>query len=247
MKRQITSNVLGDISKRLQGNVSDSSNRAIVVFNGSVEGLEEKIKYARDLKTKGITISLAFSFMAENILDVNHIVDMIRPSNIYREKDIVNIKAIVDKYQMLICPNLTINTLSKTALGMIDSFIPNLIWSFLYREKKVYMDFSSTKNYLGENTNNKEMLKVIDNYIEIIKKMGAMDIENNISTKILDTNNKNQKVEINTESINKSKVVTERDIIKLPSNQTLTIKKGTIITALAKDKAREKNIEIQIR
>jgi hypothetical protein len=141
------------------------------------------------------------------------------------------------------------NTLSKVSLGMIDSCIPTLIWTFLYGGKKVYIDFTSVRHYLGDETNNKEISNILENHISTIKKMGAIEIkEDNYleSFSIMFELGKIDLNKTNTKNENK-KVITERDILSLNPNQNLTLLNGTIITPLAKDRAREMNIQIDLK
>ena len=137
MKTKITSNVLEDLARRIQGDSSsDSRESVLVVFNGSNIRLDKKLEYIRSLKQRGMKVSLAFSFMAEGIVDTKRIIDNLNPYKIYKEADVFNLQDIVRENSVLIGPNITINTLSKVALGMIDSFVPSLIWTFLYKNKK---------------------------------------------------------------------------------------------------------------
>lgn len=250
MKTKITSNVLEDISKRLRGdNFSDNNEKVIVVFTGSNIEIEKKIEFIKRLKNKGIKISLAFSFMAEQLLDTQRIINSLCPLNVYKEEDVFKLKNISRDYSMIIGPNITMNTLSKVSLGMIDSFIPSLIWTFIYKGKKVYMDFTSVRNYLGGETKNKEVLGLVEKYIDNVKKMGVIEIngENPLKNIIGDFGDLQTEISKSSQSIENKKVITERDILNISSNNKLILPKGTIITPLAKDKAGEKNIIIEIK
>lgn len=250
MKTKITSNVLEDISKRLRGdNFSDNNEKAIVVFTGSNIEIEKKIELIKELKNNGIKISLAFSFMAEQLLDTQRIINSLCPLNVYKEENVFKLKNISRDYSMIIGPNITMNTLSKVSLGMIDSFIPSLIWTFIYKGKKVYMDFTSVRNYLGGETKNKEVLGLVERYIDNVKKMGVIEIsrENSLKNIIDDYGNLQTNISKSSQSIENKKVITERDILNMSSNNKLILPKGTIITPLAKDKAGEKNIIIEIK
>lgn len=255
MKTKITSRVLEDISKRLQGDsFTGNKDKALIVFNGSNIELDQKIENIKKLKNRGITVSIAFSFMAERLLDTEKIIHSLSPFNVYKEEDIFKLKNISRDYSMIIGPNITMNTLSKVSLGMIDSFIPNILWTFIYQGKKVYLDFTSVRNYLGEETENKEILNITEKYINTVKKMGVIEIngENWIDNIVVESQSKETNINksdniIDYKDNNNKKVITERDILKISSNKNLTLPKGTIITPLAKDKAKEKNIKIDIR
>ncbi len=71
--------------------------------------------------------------MGERILNKDEIIKNLNPINVYGEEDIFNLENIVEKHPKLIMPNITMNTLSKVALGMIDSFLQlfmdiSLLW-----------------------------------------------------------------------------------------------------------------------
>lgn len=246
MKTKITSNVLEDLARRIQGDSSsDSRESVLVVFNGSNIRLDKKLEYIRSLKQRGMKVSLAFSFMAEGIVDTKRIIDNLNPYKIYKEADVFNLQDIVRENSVLIGPNITINTLSKVSLGMIDSFVPNLIWTFLYKGKKVYLDFTSVKQYLGEETKNTEISNLIASHIKTLKNMGAIEIDEVNFNQVFF---KEEGISIK-ENISESdkKVITENDILSISPGSNLMLPRGTIITPLAKDRAKEKNISIQFK
>lgn len=256
MKNKITSNVLEDISKRLKGeSYSQSCDNALIVFNGSTIGLDKSIEKIKELKESGMKLSVAFSFMGEQLVDEEKVIKLLSPINVYKEEDIFKLKNIVKNYSMVIGPNITMNTLSKISLGMIDSFVSNIIWTFLYQGKNTYLDFSSVREYLGEETRNKEISDMIERYISTVRKMGAVEIkEDNYLEKIIIKQGTIPKKISGTISNNITinqdykKVITERDINNFDlSNKSLILPKGTIITPLARDRAREKHIKIEIK
>lgn len=254
MKRKITSNVLEDVARKIRGEENiNNSKKALVVLNGSDVELDKKIELIRDIKTRGIEISLAFSFMAEKLLDKEKIIRILSPRNIYGEEDVFRLKEIVRKYDLIIDPNITVNTLSKVSLGMIDSFISTIIWTFIYKGKSVYIDFNSVRNYLGEETKNKAIKDFIDNNILTLRGMGVIEIDessylekiNGLVNDHKNSVNTKDESNLNRESKNK-KVITQSDILNL-STKDLIVERGTIITPLARDKAREMNINIDIK
>lgn len=242
-KNRLTLNVLDSISKKInKSNSLNSNNKVLILITGSFFELDEKIKELKRLKDNDIDISLGFSFMAEKILDINNIIDFLNPLKVYREEDIFNIHNIIKDYSKIVVPNITINTISKVSLGMVDSFVSNLIWSFLYMNKEVYIDFTSLKTYMGEPCKNAEIDTMIDDYTSKVKKMGGLEIEKgNYLEKIFYGENMSGKID----SLNK--VITERDIMNYSNtNKFILVPKGTILTPLAKDRAKERGIEIKI-
>src|SRR5690606_17523447 len=135
----------------------------LVVFNGSNLDISKSLNFIEKLKDK-YDISLGFSFMAERLIDTSRIIDFIKPTRIYKEEDIANLKSIVEEHSILVAPNITVNTLSKVSTGMIDSFVSNLIWSYLYMGKPVYVSFNSVKHYMGVKSKSVEMTKIIEGH-----------------------------------------------------------------------------------
>lgn len=244
-KNKITLNVLADITKKINnGTISNSNKKVLVVFTGSNIQLNEKIGELKKLKENDLEISLAFSFMAERILDTNSIINSLDPFEVYREEDIFDLEDIVEEYFCVIGPNITMNTLSKVSLGMIDSFVSNIIWTFLYMDKKVYLDFTSVNNYLGKKSKNKEINNIIENHISTLNKMGAIGLEEGKYMEKIVQGKPNIK---GPEIPGKSMVITERDLANYsPKDQPIVLPKGSIITPLAKDRARELGIKIEI-
>ena len=240
VKSNVTNNVLESISKKLINNsLSSNKNKALVLINGSNINISEQMNFIQNLK-KDYDVSLGFSFMAERLVDINRIIELIKPTRIYKEEDIFNLKAILEEHSILIAPNITVNTLSKVSLGMIDGFVPNLIWSYLYFGKKVYLSFESVRNYMGVQSKSKEISNMIESHIDNVLKMGALEIGT--------TSIRNPRKSIDSDEHKEKELITERDIVNLDKGQkVLVLNKGTVITPLAKDKARELGINIEIR
>lgn len=240
-KNRLTLNVLADISRKVDNKDNfDSKDTILVAFTGSNIDLSKRIEELKVLKNRGTMFSLAFSFMASRIIDVDNIVYSLSPIRVYKEEDVFEIEEIVNRYSSIICPNITINTLSKVSLGMVDSFISNLIWTYLYKGRPVYLDFSSVRNYMGEKTDNKGINRIIDNHIRTIKELGAIEIgAEKYLNNIADVKESSVKSEFN-------KVITESDLKDIPEGKSLILKKGTIITPLAKDKAALMGIKLEI-
>ncbi len=181
VKDKITLNVLADITRRIGSNqVSETKNtkdHALVVFNGSNISLDDKLREIKQLKEEGVAISLAFSFMGNQIIEKDRIINYLKPDRVYGEEDILKLKDIGKRYSYVIAPTLTINTMSKVTRGFIDSFVSNIIWTFLYMGKNVYIDFTSTLNYLDVPCENPAIEKIILDHISSIRSLGAIEVE----------------------------------------------------------------------
>lgn len=240
-KNKLTLNILEDITRKINGTRNDDGNINLIVFNGSDIELKERIEELKEIKSRGFTFSLAFSFMADRIVDTDYIIGSLNPIEVYKEEDIFRLKEIVEKHYCIIGPNITVNTLSKVTLGMVDSFISTLVWSFLHKGKPVYLDFSAARKFLGEKSDNEKINGTIHNYISILKDMGVCElVPGKYLESILDKSNSKDI------DIYYKKVITESDLKDLPKGERLILPKGTIITPLAKDKANLLGIQLEI-
>lgn len=241
MAQDITWRVLETITEKMERREYSSQRKVLIAFTGSNLKLADRLEELKGFKSKGIEFSLAFSFMAERIVDVDYIVKCLSPVEVYREEDVFQLEYVVDKHQMLISPNISTNTLSKVVLGIIDSFIPTLIWTFLYREKPVYLDFTSLRNFLGSKSYNNRLNAVVENHIKAVKDMGAVELIPGRYVEVVDN-----KGSVSTPSVDK-KVITERDLKELGEGSRVILPKGTIITPLAKDKAKLLGITLEVQ
>ena len=269
VKNKITLNVLADITKKI-GNISSKStfndnnnyqrqelpkitDKALVVFTGSDINIEEKIDCLLELKNRGVSLSIVFSKMGEAILSKSSIKEKLSPDRIYLEEDILDLKIISKEFDYIVSPNITIDTMSKVNMSLLDGFIPNLIWTFLYMNKEVYVDFQSTLNYLGMECKNKNIEKRILGSINEIKELGVTEVSSNSYIKTIYKENVNLK-EANSpvNSSNAEKIAVERKIYtendirnSFSEGDTVVLRSGSIITPLAKDKIRNMGISIK--
>ena len=283
VKNKITLNVLADITKNIGNSTNRQSNsnsdnssgsfaesndkdKALVVFTGSDININKKLDYILELKKSGVSLSLVFSIMSEHILDAQRIVEMLNPREVYLEEDIMDLKEIAREYDYIVSPNITINSMSKLEQGLLDSLVSNLIWTFLYMDKPVYMDFESTLNYLGLSCKNKAVEDVILSKIQKVKSMGVIEIgsKNYLGSIYRDRKllggvkresgneidrfieKENQKISNRRSSSSSKKFYTENDIRNLEfSGNNLVLEKGTKLTPLARDKVRSMGISVK--
>lgn len=180
--------------------------------------------------------------MAENLIDTKRIINSLNPLEVLGEEDLFRLQLISNEYSLLFMPNITMNTLSKVCSGMIDSFASNILWTFLYKSKEVIIDFHSVRNYLGERPSSKEIEDMIEEKVSTILKMGAQELENELEI----FQEEEEEVIIppaSKEEDSSRKLITQNDIVEYKKKKMI-LSKNTIITPLARDTARELNIEI---
>lgn len=243
-KTHMASNILDNISNKMSNRrFSSEKGKALIVFTGSSLEMEKTMDKIFDLKESGYDVAVGFSFMAQNLIDTKRIINSLNPLEVLGEEDLLGLQRISNDYSLLLMPNITMNTLSKVCSGMIDNFASNILWAFLYKNKNVLIDFYSVRNYLGEEPASQEIADMIEEKINTILKMGAKELEQ-ASEVLLEENPIQEEVVV--EDSSSKKLITQRDIVECKGNK-LIISKNTIVTPLAKDKARELNMEIIIQ
>ena len=251
-KTHMASNILDNISNSMSNRrFSSEKGKALVVFTGSTLQMEKTMNHIFDIKKAGYDVAVGFSFMAENLIDTKRIVNSLNPLEVLGEEDLLRLQIISNDYSLLVMPNITMNTLSKVCSGMIDSFASNILWAFLYKNKQVLIDFYSVRNYLGDKTASKEIESMIEEKIDYILKLGAEELEK-VSQVFNDEEEKEQNFTLDREekivhkNYNSSKnLITQNDIVNSKASKII-INKNTIVTPLARDKARELNMDIVV-
>lgn len=251
-KYSLAQDILKGITLRLnRGEVS--SKGILVLFTGSNLGIDKKIEELALLRQYGISVSIGISFMGERIINLEKVNSILKPIKIYKEEDIFNLENLEREYSLLIVPNITINTLSKVSLGILDSLTSNIIWDFLYSGKKVLIDLESAREYRGRASKNVEINKTVNFHIDRLKNMGADEVNRGIYIeKTLSSLGLRDDVRHGTEAIESfneenggRKIVTENDLKKLVKGEELTLSSNVILTPLAKDKIKELGIKIK--
>lgn len=252
-KYSLTQDILKGITLRVnRGEVS--SKGVLVLFTGSNFGIDKKIEELALLRQYGISVSIGISFMGERIINLEKVNSILKPINIYKEEDIFNLENLEREYSLLMIPNITINTLSKVSLGILDSLTSNIIWNFLYSGKKVLIDLESAREYRGRESKNVEINRLVNFHIDRLKSMGADEVNRGIYLeKILsglgirdDVNHETEAIESINLGKEERKIITENDLKKLVKGEELTLPSNVILTPLAKDKIKELGIKVNL-
>ncbi|PAB59729.1 flavoprotein [Anaeromicrobium sediminis] len=254
--KELIMKVLGDITTRINSqsieprkNLKVEKEKILVLFTGSNFQINKALDGLKKLKENDYSLTLCFSKNGGEILDIQGISDLLRVDKLYLEEDKNNYLEIIKSSDMVIVPVLTQNTLAKVAVGIQDSFISGLLWQLLWSGKKVFVNPNSALDKNNMPCENKKMLKLINNHVERLREFGAkiindynyMSYMNKEPEKLRYDNSKEGK----NERVGFKKVVTEKDVLNLVgTSNELVIDKRTIITPLAKDVAKEKEVKI---
>ena len=200
--------------------------KILVAITGSTNNLEQIVLELRKI-SKNYDLSLVFSEAAKNIIDEN----VFSEFHIIKDFSIKNYDEILSKNDIILLPLLTKNTVAKLVVGIRDNAVTNLVSKALLLEKRVIAAYDSCI------VNNKvPYAKLINSNVEKLKDYGLIFVQ---AKELADYMLNKKDLEIN--SLREKNVITAKDLKDL-YDKKIIISKNTVVTTLAKERAKENNI-----
>lgn len=227
---RIVEYIVQEVIKRInsQSLIDDfsSKEKVLAVINGSTNNLEQIVLELKKI-SKNYDLSLVFSETASNIIDEN----IFSEFHIIKDFSINNYDEILNKNNIIILPLLTKNTVAKLVVGIRDNAVTNLVSKALLLEKKVIAAYDSCI------VNSKvPYAKLINSNIEKLKSYGLISVQ---AKELADYILNKKDFEIN--SLREKNVITSNDLKDL-YNKNIIISKNTVVTTLARERARENQV-----
>jgi len=200
--------------------------KILVAITGSTNNLEQIVLELRKI-SKNYDLSLVFSETASNIIDEN----LFSEFHIIRDFSIKNYDEILSKNDIILLPLLTKNTVAKLVVGIRDNAVTNLVSKALLLEKRVIAAYDSCIV-----NNEVPYAKLINSNVEKLKDYGLIFVQ---AKELADYMLNKKDLEIN--SLREKNVIAAKDLKDL-YNKKIIISKNTVVTTLAKERAKENNI-----
>ena len=200
--------------------------KILVAITGSTNNLEQIVLELRRI-SHNYDLSLVFSEAAKNIIDEN----IFSEFHIIKDFSIKNYDEILSKNDIVLLPLLTKNTVAKLVVGIRDNAITNLVTKALLLEKKVIAAYDSCIV-----NNDVPYAKLINSNVEKLKDYGLIFVQ---AKELADYMLNKKGLEIN--SLREKNVITGKDLKDL-YNKKIIISKNTVVTTLAKERAKENKI-----
>ena len=200
--------------------------KILVVITGSTNNLEQIVLELRKI-SKNYDLSLVFSEAAKNIIDEN----VFSEFHIIKDFSIKNYDEILSKNDIILLPLLTKNTVAKLVVGIRDNAVTNLVSKALLLEKRVIAAYDSCIV-----NNEVPYAKLINSNVEKLKDYGLIFVQ---AKELADYMLNKKDLEIN--SLREKNVIAAKDLKDL-YNKKIIISKNTVVTTLAKERAKENNI-----
>ena len=200
--------------------------KILVVITGSTNNLEQIVLELRKI-SKNYDLSLVFSEAASNIINEN----VFSEFHIIKDFSIKNYDEILSKNDIILLPLLTKNTVAKLVVGIRDNAVTNLVSKALLLEKRVIAAYDSC-------IVNSEVpyAKLINSNVERLKDFGLIFVQ---AKELADYMLNKKDLEIN--SLRDKNVITANNLKDL-YDKKIIISKNTVVTTLAKERAKENNI-----
>ena len=200
--------------------------KILVAITGSTNNLEQIVLELRKI-SKNYDLSLVFSETASNIIDEN----MFSEFHIIKDFSIKNYDEILSKNDIILLPLLTKNTVAKLVVGIRDNAVTNLVSKALLLEKRVIAAYDSCIV-----NNEVPYAKLINSNVEKLKDYGLIFVQ---AKELADYMLNKKDLEIN--SLREKNVITAKDLKDL-YDKKIIISKNTVVTTLAKERAKENQI-----
>ena len=222
--------IVQEVVKKINSqNITEEFNpkeKILVAITGSTNNLEQIVLELRKI-SKNYDLSLVFSEAAKNIIDEN----VFSEFHIIKDFSIKNYDEILSKNDIILLPLLTKNTVAKLVVGIRDNAVTNLVSKALLLEKRVIAAYDSC-------IVNSEVpyAKLINSNVERLKDFGLIFVQ---AKELADYMLNKKDLEIN--SLRDKNVITANNLKDL-YDKKIIISKNTVVTTLAKERAKENNI-----
>ena len=200
--------------------------KILVAITGSTNNLEQIVLELRKI-SKNYDLSLVFSEAAKNIIDEN----VFSEFHIIKDFSIKNYDEILSKNDIILLPLLTKNTVAKLVVGIRDNAVTNLVSKALLLEKRVIAAYDSCIV-----NNEVPYAKLINSNVEKLKDYGLIFVQ---AKELADYMLNKKDLEIN--SLREKNVIAAKDLKDL-YDKKIIISKNTVVTTLAKERAKENQI-----
>jgi len=262
-----------ELAERVVQKLLERQKRALVVYTGSNMSIEPGLECLRALREDGFTYRVLLSRSAAGMLDVPAIRAALEPEALWVEKPDETPEALTVQYDTILVPALTVNTAAHVAACMADTPAAAVILDGLMRGKNVVVavdgccpdnperirrGFRMTEALKNRLRENKETLRAYGAHLTTADQLRAGALRA-IRSFVPGTGaaekpapkaapgpaasgGGRQEVRLALEG----RVLSGRYLQTCPPHVVAKVPKGTIVTQLAADEARRRDITIQI-
>lgn len=270
----VDDNLVRELARQVVQKLIERQKKALVVYTGTNMGAESALEALRSLQAQGFSFHVLLSRGAYEILDVEKIRKTLEPEALWIERGDEGPEGLAERYDTILVPALSVNSAARIAACMPNTAATAVILNGLMRGKNVVISVDGccpgsvahAAHGFRMPTPLQERLQA---NVETLRSYGAkLTAAANLKDQTLAmlheafsyapnprcSNSPNPSgsepaTAVASQDARKGfqgKVVSARDVVKYASGGILRLKPGTLITQLAKDEARSRDIVIEI-
>lgn len=249
--------LIGMIVEEVLRRLKNLPKTALVIFTGATAGFEEGLQEVIKLKNDGWQIKVLFSQGAQRTLKVEAVRKALAVDEIHFENEISDLEQYYGHADVVVLPTLTLNTAVKASLGIADTPVTSILSQGLLRGIPIVAARNGCDPvYLSNQNNGRKKANAVYaekmiGYLETLKSYGVQLIDaSRLQEAIVGSQMIHEKEEKPiSENIaydaSHKKVISRADVIHASGgSKTLLISKDAIVTAYAKDAAKDLGIRI---
>lgn len=262
------------LAERVVQKLLERQKQALVVYTGSNMGIETGLECLRTLRREeGFTYRVLLTRSAAEILDVSAIRSALEPEEFWVESPGDSPKSLTARYDTILVPAMTVNTASHVAACMPDTPAAAIILDGLMRGKNVVIavdgccpdnpermkqGFCMTEALKEKLRENKRTLRDFGAFLttseclreetrkaimSFVPMLGSAKPEQKMRTESRrETGMDAGKIR----AVLEGRVFSGKHIKSYPDHAVIVVPKRTIVTQLASDEARRRDIRIEI-
>lgn len=255
----IESVVIDYIVEKVIGKILDFNKSALVLFTGASIGFSQSIKALRTLKGEGWKLKVVMTKGAEHALGKTLITDLLSIEDIITDDSPSNVNELMNSYNFIIIPSLTMNTAAKIVNCISDNLVTNIISHSMILGKPIVasinaccpdnvernaMGFHATEPYRNKLRNNLDLLKSYG--IDTTISENLSDKVNRVLEKSCEIKKPDTGEHIKNHSAIKvdGKVISRSCILNNSNFSVIKVDKNAVVTDLAAEEATKLNIKL---
>ena len=233
----------------LQENIPKPGSRNIlVIFTGSDVGLPTVIDQLRKLRQKPYSFTFFLSRAAQNIISMDKIVTITATSQVLTELASERVLSIIQEFDVILVATLSRTTAIKLAFAITDTLVTDLLYTALVNKKPIIAARNGADPMLANcpRCGTPDMAPAIiqnihtelDKLIQYGIRLIPVDDLADETVSILESIPR---------QVPDKQIITEQDIKSVANagEKKIRVRKGSLVTSLAKDTAKDLGIEIE--
>ena len=250
------------LAERVVEKLLERQKKALVVYTGSNIGEAAALDSMERLRKAGFTFRVLLSRSAAQLLDEGRIRAALEPEELWIDTPGDTPEALTARYDTILVPAMTVHTAARVVACMADTPASAIIFDGLMRGKNVVVNIDGCCPDQEERARRgfrpaEPLKQVLRSHLEALRAYGArLTTSEGLYEKTLRTLQGGvkpapapqtpQQVPAQGAAVRlEGRVLSGRHVQSCPSHSILRVPQGTLITQLAADEARRRDIRIE--